>query len=93
MNEDKPLFLFSQDVGQGRTMFYGVLGDNQYWAQKYITKVLKSGKICEPNNPDTSIVRVDVVTNGERETAFKLVGYDVRFEMLMGRGDPVPLKK
>jgi len=93
MSKDKSLFLFSQNVGQGRTMLYGVLGESAYWAQKYLTKVLKEGKICEPNNPETDIVRVDVVTNGTRETAFKLLGHDEEFEALVTKDSALPVKK
>lgn len=93
MSKDKSLFLFSQDVGQGRTMLYGVLGENAYWAEKSLTKMLKAGKICEPDNPDTDIVRVDVLTNGTRDTAFKLFGHDEAFEALVTKDGSLPVKK
>lgn len=82
MDKAKSMFLFSQDIG-GKVMLFGVLGENKYWAEKALTKLLKSGKICEPNNPDTDIVRVDVVEGDDRVTAFKLFGYDDKFEELV----------
>lgn len=64
-------------------MLFGVLGKNPHKAEKSLTELLKAGKICEPRNPASNIVRVDVVTNGTRETAFYTPGYDDEFEALM----------